>query len=613
MQKIIRLIKALLLEPHKVIDRILYKLGLGNEVSSRTLYDVLFLQIAPERFIWQNNTVSKTSSQSKAHQDLCFSKGLQVALYDQRLMDRQPLFLLPQGKKELCQSLAIAISRADITREDAQWFLSELYKSPCRELYRTWFFTPTWQKSHPLAPTIFGYADFLAWLKSEFKIENNSLNVDDHSNLLPPNQQIRLAYAHQPRWQKAFPLAFENQTQASALINFLKADATLNNEVHTYWQSIDKIQLVGELLQNGVNVLGHFSYPSGLRTSTEAVVMGLNEVGFESSQRNVRVSLRKNDPVHHLFDGLELFDTTIIHVQPEPFFGETYALSGLAERLPRTRRIAYWYWEFDSVPDSWRRCADNVDEIWTANEFIAKGLREKFKQPVHAFMPGLTLPEFKQQPRSHFDLDDDVFIFTFVFHMSSVMERKNPQALIAAFNRAFSEADNVMLVIKTSFGEQHPTQLKELQSAANKRIKIIDEVWSQTDTLGLIGCTDVYISLHRSEGLGLTMAEAMLMAKPVIGTRYSGNLEFMNDRNSLLVDYDLIELDKEYPPYKKGMSWANPSVTHAAQLMRQLYDNPEQAKALGLFAQQDLLNRFNHAAVGQRMKMRLDEIKKRAH
>jgi glycosyltransferase involved in cell wall biosynthesis len=120
---------------------------------------------------------------------------------------------------------------------------------------------------------------------------------------------------------------------------------------------------------------------------------------------------------------------------------------------------------------------------------------------------------------------------------------------------------------------------------------------------------DAYVSLHRSEGLGLTMAEAMLLGKPVIATRYSGNLDFMDDQNSLLVDYKLVHTGPSVPPYDSTALWAEPSVEHAAQLMRRLHDNQDWARELGAKARADTQSRFSLATAGQRFMERLGEIK----
>jgi hypothetical protein len=263
---------------------------------------------------------------------------------------------------------------------------------------------------------------------------------------------------------------------------------------------------------------------------------------------------------------MESNDVTIIHVQPEPYFGDAFRRAQLFQRSPRTYRIAYWYWEFDSIPESWVEHARQVDEVWAATEFVARGLRARLSVPVRTLFPGVKLAPYEKRERAYFGLSDEPFTFLFMFHMMSVMERKNPLGLIRAFKTAFRPDEPVRLVLKSSYGDRHPAQLQELRdTAAGANIVVIDQVYSPDDVLSLMDACDAYVSLHRSEGLGLTMAEAMLMGKPVIATNFSGNVDFMDDSNSLLVPYELVKLGWPIPPYDGHLEWAQPSVEHAAR------------------------------------------------
>jgi glycosyltransferase involved in cell wall biosynthesis len=224
-------------------------------------------------------------------------------------------------------------------------------------------------------------------------------------------------------------------------------------------------------------------------------------------------------------------------------------------------------------------------------------------------MPGLEHPMFEPLPRSRFGLPDGTFLFLFTFHMASIMERKNPLGLIAAFVEAFGKDDTVGLVLKTASRNMYPEQLAELRDAgAGYNVIIIDDDYTREELLALMNACNSYVSLHRSEGYGLTMAEAMLLGKPVIATNYSGNLDFMSDENSLLVKYDLVTLDRDYPPYDAGMRWARPSTSHAAECMRKVRDNPEWARELGVKAKADLARRMSLKESGRKVADRLREI-----
>jgi glycosyltransferase involved in cell wall biosynthesis len=194
--------------------------------------------------------------------------------------------------------------------------------------------------------------------------------------------------------------------------------------------------------------------------------------------------------------------------------------------------------------------------------------------------------------------------------MMSVMERKNPLGLIRAFKSAFDTGDDVRLVLKTSFGQRYPDQMQELRAAAaGANITVIDVVYSPDEVLSLMEACDAYVSLHRSEGLGLTMAEAMLMGKPVIATHFSGNVDFMDESNSLLVPYELVKLGKPIPPYDANLEWAEPSVAHAAKQMRRVYDDQAFARELGARAKASAEANLSLEAAGRRIAARLDEIR----
>src|SRR5439155_18737497 len=168
--------------------------------------------------------------------------------------------------------------------------------------------------------------------------------------------------------------------------------------------------------------------------------------------------------------------------------------------------------------------------------------------------------------------------------------------------RAFPAGDNrVGLVIKCAQGYRYPEQLGVLHAlaAADPRVVVLDRLLSREDTFGLQSVCDAYISLHRSEGLGLGMAECMALGKPVIATAYSGNLEFMTHDNSCLVDFTLIPVKPgDYIDYEPGWMWADPDIDQAARYMVRLLDDPEYRRRIADRAASDMARRFNDVAVG---------------
>ena len=120
---------------------------------------------------------------------------------------------------------------------------------------------------------------------------------------------------------------------------------------------------------------------------------------------------------------------------------------------------------------------------------------------------------------------------------------------------------------------------------------------------------DCYVSLHRSEGLGLTMAEAMALGKPVIATGYSGNLEFMDESNSYLVPYELVDVPTDWWAYAPGATWAAPNPDAAARLMRHVWEHPDEAYALGERARDELVERFSVRRTAEFIQGRLADLR----
>jgi len=185
------------------------------------------------------------------------------------------------------------------------------------------------------------------------------------------------------------------------------------------------------------------------------------------------------------------------------------------------------------------------------------------------------------------------------------MTRKNPLGLIEAFRRAFPDRE-AALAIKVSRASSDPANRDALVAACRSvGVTLIDEVLPRGDVLALLNCADSYVSLHRSEGFGLTLAEAMLLGKPTIGTAYSGNLDFMTAETSYLVPFELVPLTETLAPYPQGCRWAEPSVGDAAMLMRRVYENREESRRVGEAGRDHVRKLLSIAAAGERMASRL--------
>lgn len=419
-------------------------------------------------------------------------------------------------------------------------------------------------------------------------------------------------YLLSPEWQRAVPDAL-TESGWKALKTWLakRYPIRVGRWLRRASRPVRFQTFVSSDASRTINLLGHFKYESGLQEEVTQQAATLERLGFRTCLRDVPVSYPRDFNNRARFTDLELGDTTIVKLGAQLPLDEAYQRAGLHPR-PGVYRILCWSWELEEFPREAVARAGLANEIWAVSEFCAESIRRAMPGvPVFA-MPTVARPHaFEPRPRSHFGLPDERFLFLFAFDMASGMERKNPLGLIRAFRKAFSPSESVHLALKVSRGHDHPADFARLcREAEAAGATIIDRVMPRSEVQALLANCDSYVSLHRSEGLGLTMAETMLLGKPTIATGYSGNLDFMTATNSFLVHFDRVKLDRDYPPYPRGCTWAEPSVEHAASLMRWVYENREEAATIAKVGQATVAALLSPAAAAQRMAMRLAEIRR---
>jgi glycosyltransferase involved in cell wall biosynthesis len=184
-----------------------------------------------------------------------------------------------------------------------------------------------------------------------------------------------------------------------------------------------------------------------------------------------------------------------------------------------------------------------------------------------------------------------------VFSFGSALERKNPYAAFHAFTEAFGRAKDVCLVMKSNGGGLTPSRkrfMEEIEPYGN--IRLIDDLWPREDVLGLIRDSDVYLSLHRSEGFGLPIAEAMCLGTPTVVTNWSGNTDFCNESNSFPIDYDMLPVRSRHPEFAalRNLQWADPKIGHAASVLRSIHENRENARARAARCLNETNGYFSH-------------------
>jgi glycosyltransferase involved in cell wall biosynthesis/SAM-dependent methyltransferase len=354
----------------------------------------------------------------------------------------------------------------------------------------------------------------------------------------------------------------------------------------------------------GVNVAGYLASEKAVGEGVRADVRGLRAARIPYVLNNVVDPESLNEEATYTdISEDQRYAINLIHVNAAemPLF-----LAQRGEDYLRGRyNIGYWAWELSDFPEEWRASFQYFDEIWAPSNFVLGSLARVSPVPV-VRIPHSLRGEFAAQPcdRSYFGLPTRAFIFLFVFDFHSYMERKNPLGLIRAFLKAFGKRGDVLLVLKCSHSS--PAEMLALkEAAAGANVRILDTVLTREELTRLMSLCDCYVSLHRSEGFGLTMAEAMSLGKPVIATGYSGNVDFMNTMNSYLVNYRLTEIEKDHGPYPKGWVWADPDLDHAAALMRFVRRNRDRAREMGARARRDVLQDLHPGTMGALIKERL--------
>ena len=267
--------------------------------------------------------------------------------------------------------------------------------------------------------------------------------------------------------------------------------------------------------------------------------------------------------------------------------------------------IANFWWEFESGFEKFSDAHKLVDKIIVCSDHVKKGIQnaihdinkiQKITYPLDLNIPKL---EEKDIIRKKYSINTNHYVFFFNFDYASSFDRKNPTSILEAFHNSFSDNDNVSLVIKTSNSDKFVQNKKYFNNKIKQlnlynKVIIIEDYLEKKEILSIINACDVYISLHRAEGLGLGMCEAMLLGKPVIASCYSGNLEFMNNDNSLLVNTKKIHANIDFYHYDQVKEWGDPDISQASEKMKFLYNNRNYGNNIGENAKKSILEHFSY-------------------
>ena len=375
-----------------------------------------------------------------------------------------------------------------------------------------------------------------------------------------------------------------------------------------------KSELVQDLRDDGANLIGYCRGEFGMGGVVRSMARAFDAVPTPFSMIDYQKTGTHgyaDDSSRHWITNIKKYRTNIFCINADAFPFLYFNLGRLY--IPNCYNIGYWAWELSKCPMEFDLALAMVDEVWAISDFTAESFRTRATVPVINMPLAVSLPILRRQySKSYFGLPENCFQFIFTFDAASYIDRKNPIAVVRAFRLAFPRGDEkVHLLLKAMNTHSEDPLWSDLIADAkmDPRIAIIDKRLELDKVLGLNSVCDAFVSLHRSEGFGFNMAEAMLMGKPVIATNYSGSREFAREETACVVNYSLVPVPEGSYPFSQGQVWAEPDIEHAAVLMRRLANDNSYREKVARSGQRFIIDNFSEAKIGARYATRLEDIK----
>jgi len=361
----------------------------------------------------------------------------------------------------------------------------------------------------------------------------------------------------------------------------------------------------------GINVVGFHRADLGVGQSARCMVAAADAAGLPVAVVPLKVHCRNPHGDDALADRLtdeNPHPVNVVHIDA-PQSRDIDHHHGKSFRANKYN-IAYWAWELPEFPDAWLPCAGYFDEIWTPSNFVRDAVAAKLPHSVHTMPHAINFARPVGNFRKKFGLPEGKFLFLFIYDLNSYSERKNPRAVLDAWRLVFPDGGETGVVIKVQNRMDNPGDWERLRDELGglPNAVLLSETMKRSEIYELQSACDCFVSLHRSEGFGLSVAECMYLGKPVIATNWSATAEYVNAENGCPVDFSLVQLDRNIGPYGRGQTWAEPDVEHAAAWMKRLAGDPELCARLGAQARTTIETRFSPKAVGALYRRRLEAI-----
>lgn len=368
--------------------------------------------------------------------------------------------------------------------------------------------------------------------------------------------------------------------------------------------------------QDSIVLAGHPFAPIGMGEHVRSAFRAFESAGMATRLFDIYGMSERDDPDFEAAFANKLTDRmsrriNIFHINGDEI---ELALSHRADpNFKDAYNIIYPAWELSKYPEPWARQLERFDEVWAPSEFIKEAVEKSVSTKVVHMPLAVDVHMSSFMTRRALGLPEHGFIYLFFFDYSSYMSRKNPVAVLEAFQRLTARQPNapLYLVMKHKGGQPEGPDAEVFQSimkSLRDQIVVIDRTLKDNEVRNLMRAADAFVSLHRSEGFGRGLAEAMALGVPAIGTGYSGNLDFMTPDTSLLVDHGMKALKANEYPFAENQEWAEPDIDHAVDLMEKVWLEPSFAKQVAARARRHLMTNFSPLATGLRYVRRIEAI-----